>query len=269
MRVLVFDSGVGGLSVVDAIVGANVPCTLDYLADTAWLPYGEKTGAEILARTPDLIHSLATAWGANAIIVACNTASTIVLPALRALSATPVIGVVPPIKPAAQITRTGVIGVLATPATIRRAYTGDLIDEFARGIDVITVGSTDLVTEAERIAAGHAPQDGLIAREIAPLFDRRAPAPVDVVALACTHFPLLASHMQRLCAWPVTWLDSGQAIARRLATILTLDNPGLARCDRAAFTGDEAGARAWPAFAHRGFGQHYWLDSKFAPARLT
>src|SRR5262245_50651678 len=125
-RVLVFDSGVGGLSVFDAIAASGKALELDYAADNAWLPYGLKSDAELRARVPALLAALAGQWSPDLIVVACNTASTIALDAVRAAVSVPVVGVVPPIKPAAALTRAGVIGLLATPATVRRAYTNDL-----------------------------------------------------------------------------------------------------------------------------------------------
>src|SRR5262245_61950619 len=118
-RVLVFDSGVGGLSVFDAIAGAGLAVELDYAADNAWLPYGLKSDAALKARVPWLLSALSAQWMPDAVVVACNTASTIALDEVRVALSIPVIGVVPPIKPAAATTKTGVIGLLATPATVR------------------------------------------------------------------------------------------------------------------------------------------------------
>ncbi|MEJ0059269.1 MAG: aspartate/glutamate racemase family protein [Terricaulis sp.] len=106
-RALVFDSGVGGLSVLDAIVRSGVELELDYVADNAWLPYGLKSDTEIATRVPALLKRLASQWAPDAIVVACNTASTIALDQTRAALAIPVIGVVPPIKPAAAATKSG------------------------------------------------------------------------------------------------------------------------------------------------------------------
>ncbi len=125
-RVLVFDSGVGGLSVFDAIAASGRAFELDYAADNAWLPYGLKTDEQLRDRVPALIARLAEQWAPEAVVVACNTASTIVLEQVRAALSIPVVGVVPPIKPAAAATRTGIMGLLATPATVQRAYTDDL-----------------------------------------------------------------------------------------------------------------------------------------------
>src|SRR5262245_14155328 len=122
-RVLVFDSGIGGLSVLDAIAGSRIDVELDYVADNAWLPYGLKSDAGISQGVPALSARLAAQWSPDLVVIAGNTASTIALEPVRKAVAQPVVGVVPPIKPAAALTKTGVIGLLATPATIRRPYT--------------------------------------------------------------------------------------------------------------------------------------------------
>src|SRR5262249_669056 len=144
-RVLVFDSGIGGLSVFDAIAQAGFAVELDYVADNAWLPYGLKEDAALKARVPALLKALVAQWAPDGVLVACNTASTIALDETRAALAVPVIGVVPPIKPAAAMTKTGVIGLLATPATVRRPYTDDLIAKFASDKRVVRFGSAALV----------------------------------------------------------------------------------------------------------------------------
>lgn len=250
-RALVFDSGVGGLSVLDAIVAAGLDLDLDYLADNAWLPYGEKSEAALVARVPGLVSAVAEQTGADAIVVACNTASTIALEATRSAQARPVIGVVPPIKPAAAMTKTGAIALLATPATIKRAYTDDLIARFAADRRVVRVGSTALVAAAEAKLRGEAPDVAAIAEAIAPIFEV---GDVDVVALACTHFPLLRDELAAAAPRPVAWLDSGAAIAARLATVLNLERgAGAARLRRAGFTAPNAARAAWSAFEARGF----------------
>jgi glutamate racemase len=266
MRVLTFDSGVGGLSVVDALIRADRDHIVDYVADSAWLPYGDKTEADILARAPRLILQVAEKWDAGAIIVACNTASTIILPALRAMSPVPVIGVVPPIKPAAALSQSKLIAMLATPATIARAYTDDLIAQFAADAEVIRVGSTALVTQAEALLAGAGIDLDVVAREIAPCFVEAGARRTDVVALACTHFPLLREVFEKVAPWPVTWLDSGDAIARRLSQVVDA-GAGHVRAGRAAFSDPSKSAPSWPAFHARGFVACFGLDQNFVPDR--
>ena len=251
-RVLVFDSGVGGLSVLDAIVATEASLDLDYVADNAWLPYGAKSDADLRARVPALIAAVAREWAPDAVVVACNTASTIALDAVRAALPIPVIGVVPPIKPAAALSKSGVIGLLATPATVTRPYTNDLVARFAADKQVIRFGSTALVAAAEARLAGADINQVAITEAIAGLFDAPGGDRLDVVALACTHFPLLLRELVAAAPREVTWLDSGAAIAARLLSVVSSSaGAESVRLRRAGFTGD--GRRVWEAFAARGF----------------
>lgn len=251
-RVLVFDSGVGGLSVLDAIAASGHALELDYVADNAWLPYGLKSDADLRARVPSLLARLSEQWAPDAIVVACNTASTIALDAVRAAIALPVVGVVPPIKPAAAATRTGVIGLLATPATVKRAYTDDLIQQFAADKTVLRFGSAALVGAAEQKLRGEAPDLAALAEAIDGLFGAPGGDRLDVIALACTHFPLLAEELANAAPRAVTWLDSGAAIARRVADVLGAEQ-GAPRMRRAGFTNASAVNRLNAAFQARGF----------------
>lgn len=251
-RVLVFDSGVGGLSVFDALAASGAALELDYVADNAWLPYGLKSDTELRARVPALLSALAGQWAPDAIVVACNTASTIALDAVRAAVAIPVVGVVPPIKPAAALSQTGVIGLLATPATVRRAYTDDLIAQFAADKTVVRFGSSALVAEAEARLRGAPPNEAAITEAIQGLFGAPGGDAIDVVALACTHFPLLSRDLSRAAPRACQWLDSGAAIARRVAHVLNAES-GAARARRAGFTDSASAAALRPAFAARGF----------------
>lgn len=261
-RALVFDSGVGGLSVLDAIVDAGLAVDIDYAADNAWLPYGDKPDAALLARVPALIAALVRAWEPDAVVIACNTASTIALDAVRAAVAVPVVGVVPPIKPAAALTKTGVIGLLATPATVSRPYVDDLIAKFAADRIVVRFGSTALVGAAERAMAGEVVDKSAVAEAVDGLFGAPHGERIDVVALACTHFPLLAPDLAAAAPRPVTWLDSGAAIAARLKTVAGLGE-GRARLRRAGFTGPMDDA-LWGAFAGRGFSARAAIGADFS-----
>ena len=247
-RVLVFDSGVGGLSVLDAIAAVGVPVVMDYAADNAWLPYGDKSDGAVRARVPTLLLSLVDRLAPDLIVLACNTASTIALEAVREAVALPIVGVVPPIKPAAAATRSGVIGLLATPATVMRAYTDDLIARFAANVRVVRFGSTALVEAAEAKLAGRAVDGAAITDAIAGLFC--VAAEIDVVALACTHFPLLQEELAAAAPRQTLWLSSGAAIARRAAELLHLKLGGCARCERVLLTGAVIAERAFRA---RGF----------------
>lgn len=251
-RVLVFDSGVGGLSVLDAIVASGYALELDYAADNDWLPYGLKSDEQLRARVPALLTRLVDQWAPDAVVVACNTASTIALEPVRAALSVPVVGVVPPVKPAAALTRTGVIGLLATPATVQRAYTNDLITQFAADKRVIRFGSSALVDAAERKLRGEPSGQAAITEAIEGLFGAPGGAEMDVVALACTHFPLLAPELTAASPRPCVWLDSGEAIARRLAHVLIAEQ-GAARVRRAGFTNAESAQSSFRAFEARGF----------------
>jgi len=251
-RVLVFDSGVGGLSVLDAIVASGMAFDLDYVADNAWLPYGLKSDAELRSRVPALIAAMSAQWAPELVVIACNTASTIALDAVRAAVTIPVVGVVPPIKPAAALSRTGIIGLLATPATVQRAYTNDLIAQFAGGKRVVRFGSAALVAAAEQKLRGEHVDQGAIAEAIEGLFGAPGGGDIDVVALACTHFPLLAEDLAKAAPRACVWLDSGAAIARRVAHVLIAE-PGQARVRRAGFTAPDAVRELAPAFKSRGF----------------
>lgn len=269
-RVLVFDSGVGGLSVLDAIATSGRAFDLDYAADNAWLPYGLKTDAQLRERVPALLSRLVAQWAPAAVIVACNTASTIALDQIRAELTIPVVGVVPPIKPAAAASRTGVIGLLATPATVRRSYTDDLIAQFAGDKTVVRFGSSALVEAAERKLAGEEAGAAAIQEAIDGLFSAPGGAEIDVVALACTHFPLLAPELAAAAPRPCIWMDSGEAIARRLAHVLNAGE-GQPRVQRAGFTGADGALASLRAFERRGFSDfsHIKDAPNFEVASLT
>lgn len=269
-RVLVFDSGVGGLSVLDAIAASIHAFELDYAADNAWLPYGLKTDEQLRARVPALLSRLVEQWAPEAVVVACNTASTIALEPVRAALKIPVVGVVPPIKPAAALTQTGVIGLLATPATVQRAYTSDLITQFAADKTVVRFGSAGLVQAAERKLRGENSGVSEVTEAIEGLFGAPGGAQIDVVALACTHFPLLVEELKAAAPRACVWMDSGAAIARRLANVLAAAE-GPARVGRAAFTSGDGARTSLRAFEARGFGDFAHIEEThdFEVAPLT
>ncbi len=251
-RVLVFDSGVGGLSVFDSIQASGAALDLYYAADNAWLPYGLKSEAALRERVPLLLSRLAEQWAPELVVIACNTASTIALEQARAALSIPVVGVVPPIKPAAALTRTGVIGVLATPATVSSAYVDRLIAEFASDKQVVRFGSSALVAAAEAKMRG-APETEItdaVGEAISGLFGSEGGDRVDVVALACTHFPLLGAELAAAAPRACAWLDSGAAIARRVAVLSAAPN-GSSRACGAGFT--DASALPYSELRARGF----------------
>jgi glutamate racemase len=220
-RVLVFDSGLGGLTVLAAIARARPDAELIYAADDAFFPYGALDEASLVARVGSLMANLIEAHAPDLAVIACNTASTLVLPPLRAaFPRLPFVGTVPAIKPAAQASRTRLISVLATPGTVARDYTRALVREFARDCEVALVGSARLAGLAERSLRGETIDDPEVAREIAPCFVERGNRRTDQVVLACTHFPLLTERFVRLAPWPVAFVDPAPAIARRVDALL-------------------------------------------------
>jgi glutamate racemase len=224
-RLIVFDSGLGGLTVQADIARARPDADVLYVADDAGFPYGEWEEGALVQRIVALMGRLLAVHPADCVVIACNTASTLVLPALRASFDVPFVGAVPAIKPAAEQTRSGLFSVLATPGTVRRDYTRELIAEYAGGCEVTLVGSTRLAALAEAQMRGEPADDAEIAREIAPCFvERRGPdgmmARTDTVTLACTHYPLLLPRLRALAPWPVRWLDPAPAIARRVVELI-------------------------------------------------
>jgi glutamate racemase len=224
--ILVFDSGLGGLTVYREAVKARPDANFVYAADDAFFPYGAHGEAELVARILAVFDRLIAQQRPDLVVIACNTASTIALPQLRARFATPFVGTVPAIKPACAGSTSRMVSVLGTEATVRREYTRALIRDFAQGCDVALVGSPRLAPLAEAQLKGEPPADAEIAAEIAPCFVESAGRRTDTVVLACTHFPLLLDRLVRLAPWPVNWLDPAPAIARRLLDLLGPAVPG-------------------------------------------
>ena len=220
MKLLVFDSGIGGLSVAREIRRVLPGAAIDYIADDAGFPYGDWREAALTDHVVELVGHRIARHAPDAVVVACNTASTLVLPPLRALHRLPIVGTVPAIKPAAEQTRTGHVSVLATAGTIQRDYTHDLIRKFAAGCAVQLVGSARLAPLAEAAMRGEAVDDAAILGEIAPAFVEHDGARTDAIVLACTHYPFLLQYFMRLAPWPVAWIDPAPAIARRAAVVL-------------------------------------------------
>lgn len=219
-RVLVFDSGVGGLTVAGEIRALGPRLSVHYAADTGFFPYGDKPDEALRARLPVVARALVAAARPDVFVIACNTASTLVLDEVRAALDIPVVGTVPAIKPAARLTETGTIGLLATPGTIRRAYTARLIEEFAAGKRVILHGSLELVNLAEAHARGEDVAPEAFAAAQAPLFEAPGGDEIDTVVLACTHFPLVRGQLIATAPRPVSYIDSGAAIARQTIRVL-------------------------------------------------
>ncbi len=208
--ILIFDSGVGGLSVHQKVRQALPDTDIHYVADHAAFPYGDKDESWLTSRVDKLISKLHHQFNPDVIIIACNTASTLALPVLRKHIRTPIIGVIPAIKTAAQLTQNQKIGLLATPGTISRTYIDDLIKDFASHCKVSRLGTTELVQVAEQKLAGIKIDVNKIRNILEPLLQ----ANVDTIVLGCTHFPLLQDEIQ-VCAPNIMLVDSGDAIAKR------------------------------------------------------
>lgn len=220
-RILVFDSGLGGLSVLAEIVKLLPGADYLYAADDAVFPYGALSELALVERVLALMTRLVAQHRPDIVVIACNTASTLVLPPLRARwPALPFVGTVPAIKPAAAASQSRMISVLATPGTVAREYTQALIRSFAADCAVALVGAPQLAGLCEAAMRGESVADAAILAEVAPAFVARGGQRTDVVVLACTHYPLLGSTLRRLAPWPVAWVDPAPAIARRVGHVL-------------------------------------------------
>jgi glutamate racemase len=242
-RALVFDSGLGGLSVLAEIRRLRPDVEIVYAADDAAFPYGRLGDAALVGRMETVMARLVDEADPDVVVIACSTASTLALPPLRAAYPhLPFVGTVPAIKPAAAASRSRLISVLATRGTVARDYTHALVRDHAGDCEVTLVGAALLAVIAERIMRGEAVEDSEIAPEIAPCFVERDGRRTDRVVLACTHFPLILDRLERLSPWPVGFVDPAPAIARRLDAVIGPARPGApaAREGEAIFTSGEA-----------------------------
>lgn len=260
---LIFDSGVGGLS-IHAAIAAQLPAVpVVYACDNAAFPYGPKPEPALVERVHAVLAALIERYRPRLVVVACNTASTVALPRLRSQFAVPIVGVVPAIKPAAALTRSGIVGLLATPGTVARPYTDQLIADFAAHCTVVKLGTTELVEWAEAKLQGLPVALPALRELLTPLFAHPA-GPADTVVLGCTHFPLLLEELQAAVPQPVLWVDSGDAIARRVASLLDLQPASPAAtppAPLAVFTALTPAVEALrPALAQRGFERIALLD---------
>jgi glutamate racemase len=217
--ILIFDSGLGGVTVYREIAAARPDADIVYVADDAGFPYGAVAEPALVTRVVGLIGELVAAYEPDLVVVACNTASTLVLPALREKFWLPFVGTVPAIKPACAASVTRRVSVLGTEATVAREYTRTLIRDFAQDCQVTLVGSRNLAAYAEAEMAGAPVSDDALCAEIGPCF-RDDGARTDTVVLACTHYPLLIERLRRLAPWPVDFVDPAPAIARRVTDLL-------------------------------------------------
>jgi glutamate racemase len=241
-RLLVVDSGIGGLSVVREIHLLLPGVEIFYVADDAAFPYGDWDEPALTEHVGKLVDALVAATRPAGVVIACNTASTLVLPPLRARHTLPIVGTVPAIKPAAEQTMTKLISVLGTFGTMQREYTRALIGSHAGACHVRLVGSSNLASLAESFMRGETVDDGAVWEEIEPAFMEREGVRTDVVVLACTHYPFLLDRFRALAPWPVMWVDPAPAIARRVASVLG-EVPGGRVRGRAYLTS----GKSWPA----------------------
>ena len=251
---LFFDSGVGGLSVLGPTLELLPNAPIVYCADSAGFPYGKKSDAELASRIPALLGRLVERYRPRLAVIACNTASTIALEHVRSALDLPVVGTVPAIKPAAELSKSRVIGVLGTEATVRQPYVDDLAAKFAADCTIVRHGSPELVELAEAKLGGEDVSAEDVRAATAPIFQAPGGERIDTVVLACTHFPLLSEELTE--AFPdVAYVDGGRGIARRIAWLTreqpwpTTDAPGLM-----LFT-SEARAPSLKALAQFGIGE--------------
>ena len=259
-KILMFDSGLGGLTVYREVAAARPDADILYVADDAGFPYGALADNALVARVAGLLDELTAAPRPDLVVIACNTASTIVLPALRDKFTLPFVGTVPAIKPACAASMTRRVSVLGTEGTVAREYTRALIRDFAGDCQVTLIGSKHFASYAEAELAGAPVSDAAIRAELTPCFvdDGRR---TDTIVLACTHYPLLLDRLTKLAPWPVNYIDPAPAIARRVVDLLGPADagarPGAAR---AIFT---SGRASHPALARFG------LQPQLAPVAET
>ena len=252
--ILLFDSGVGGLTVLAEVRKLLPNAPIIYAADTAGLPYGTKTEAEIAARVAGLLGVLSERYKPRLATIACNTASTIALGMVRDVLRIPIVGTVPAIKPAAALTRTGVIGLLGTEATIRQGYVDRLEAEFADGKRLVRHAAPELVAAAEAKLRGQPVDRATIAEAADALRVKAAGGQIDTIVLACTHFPLLMKELHDAFGPDIQFVDGAEGIARRIAALTAGQDFARTDPDLAVFTADALE----PALAETL--RHYGLD---------
>ncbi len=215
----VFDSGVGGLSVLRAIRAALPHEHLVYVADSGHAPYGDQSEAHITQRTLTVGNWLAE-QGVKGITIACNTATVVAAKTLREQTHLPVVAIEPAIKPAVSLTRSGVVGVLATRQTVQSAAVARLVDLYAEDKRILLQACPGLVEQVERADLHSAETQGLLRQFITPLLAQGA----DTLVLGCTHYPFLRETIQRIAGEGVTLIDPAEAVAREL--LRRLDESG-------------------------------------------
>jgi glutamate racemase len=265
-RILVFDSGTGGLTVANALHARLPDADLVYAADNAAFPYGAWKEDDLIRRIVFVIGRLIGLVHPDIVVIACNTASTIAMIPVRRAYALPFVGTVPAIKPAAAMTKSNIVGVLATPGTVSREYTHGLVSSYAAHCKVILHGAKRLAEIAEEKLRGHLPDGDEVRREIAPVFCEWESGRTDVVVLGCTHYPLLLDDMKAVAPWEVTYVDPAPAIARRTEDVLgdatfKEQPPSAIGQDTVILTSAHArAAESLGAYATMGFTLHHFLE---------
>ncbi|WP_182085781.1 glutamate racemase [Aureimonas sp. ME7] len=236
--VLLFDSGIGGLTVLREARVLMPERRFVYVADNAAFPYGDWEEEALRERIVGLFGALIREHKPALCMIPCNTASTLVLGDLRTtFPDMQFVGTVPAIKPAAERTCSGLVSVLATPGTVKRQYTRDLIAQWGARCEVNLVGSVRLAALAEVYMRNGFVEEDAVRAEIEPCFVEKGGRRTDIVVLACTHYPFLVNRMRKTAPWPVDWLDPAEAIARRAASLLSASRDDRdASADRAIFT---------------------------------
>lgn len=253
--ILMFDSGIGGLTVLREARVLMPDRRFVYVADDVAFPYGNWEEPALKARILDLFATLLERFKPELSVIPCNTASTLVIDAIRArFPGHPFVGTVPAIKPAAERTRSGLVTVLGTPGTVKRQYTRDLITQWASRCQVSLVGSHKLAALAETYMREGFVEEQVVAEEIAPCFVEQDGRRTDIVVLACTHYPFLVNRMRKAAPWPVDWIDPAEAIARRALSLL--DSSQRTRTDEPDLAVFTSGA---PDFATRRLMQGFGL----------
>jgi glutamate racemase len=250
--ILVFDSGLGGLTVFREVARARPDARFVYAADDAFFPYGRHDEPVLVARVIDIMGQLIAAHRPDLVVVACNTASVQTLSHLRKNFEVPFVGTVPAIKPACSSSRSKLVTVLGTEATVKREYTRLLIREHGQDCAVTLVGSPRFAGFAEAELKGEAVSDADILAEIAPCFIEADGKRTDTIVLACTHYPLLLQRLETLAKWPVNFIDPAPAIARRVVELLGPPVPGAKPLPaHAIFTSGQAASPALAAALDR------------------
>lgn len=219
-RILIYDSGVGNIPIANAIRAELPSAELLLVSDTAFFPYGEKEDGELILRAINVLHRAVSELEPDLLVLGCNTLSTIALEDIRNEFRLPIVGVVPAIKPAASLSQSKVIGLIATPATIHREYTEQLISEFAADCSVIKVGSTDLVRLAEDKVSGKQVDKNQLRNILLPFVEARGGQSLDQLVLGCTHFPLLKDEISTLLE-DIEIQDSSAAIGKQVHKIVS------------------------------------------------